>query len=141
MTLHSTWDIDNGVPLFKAGKISQSNPSSSCIDIPQVLIGSGPHFAVPSGKEVQVYSRQTRRDFRCLAAPGIIPFGSPMIWAHDETCIIAALENAIILLQIEKRREATLSIEGMCHVMRCPPTGLSMALGCLHVTHLAVSDV
>lgn len=67
---------------------------------------------MPSGREVRVYFRENGRDFRCLQLPGVIPSGSPVIWAHDNTCIIAALEGAIVLLQIEKRRDAMLSIEG-----------------------------
>lgn len=136
---YSTWDVENGIPLFKAGKISHNNVSSSRIDTPQVLIGGGPHFAIPSGKEVRVYSRQTGRDFRCLASPGIIPSGSPMVWAHGGTCIIAALEHAIVLLQIEKRHEATLSIEGVCCVQGFFFARLTVSAGCLHTTHLAVS--
>ncbi|KAF9442852.1 hypothetical protein P691DRAFT_764824 [Macrolepiota fuliginosa MF-IS2] len=106
-----TWDIDNNIPLFKTGKISHEVAPTAQGSSVDVLVGGGPYYAIPSGKEVRVYGQRNGRDFRCLESPDIIPCGSPIIWAHDETCIIAATHSTIVLLQIKKHRETMLGIE------------------------------
>ncbi|KAJ3563556.1 hypothetical protein NP233_g8867 [Leucocoprinus birnbaumii] len=112
-----TWDIEENIPLFKAGKTHHHvGVRSSHTDAPNVLIGGGAHYAIPSGRELRVYFRENGRDFRCLTSPGIIPSGAPMAWAHDGTCIVAAMERDIVLLQIEKRLETKISLKDCIHV-------------------------
>jgi hypothetical protein len=110
------WDVEKGAPLFKTGQMTiGAGPFSSDNGVLRVFISGGEYLAVPFDNEVRVYHRQSGNNYRYLISPSRIPDGSLLIWSHWVNYIIAALEQDIVLFDVEERREIILTIEGALH--------------------------
>lgn len=95
-------------PLFKTGSIVYGYPS----DPGQILAGGGKFYAVPFEKKVHIYRRDNGNNYQCLISPERIPQGSPIVWAHRGTCVLAAVRNKMILWHIEQHNHQVFELEG-----------------------------
>lgn len=107
--MHRTWNIATYTPLFETGKVVYGNDST---DLGQVLAGGSHLYAIPFESQIRVYKRSSGNNYRCLDSPDRIPRSSPMVWAHQGTCILGALKNRLVLWHVERREYRIFEIEG-----------------------------
>lgn len=76
-------------------------------------------YAVPSEKQIRIYKRLSGSSYRCLRSPDRIAHGSPMVWAHQGTCVLAALGNKLVLWHLERRDHRVFEIQGLLRTHIC----------------------